>query len=130
MDNFSQGKLRIEYYWQALSPIDRNYVAFVHFKQSGRTKFQQDHLLQSTDLGIGEPTFYPTSQWQVGELIHERFEIEAPPGAYTVSLGVWDPEDTQERLDILSPTQKGVFSKNTIALQQIVIDKEKRSNKK
>jgi tetratricopeptide (TPR) repeat protein len=128
MDDLSQGRLRIEYYWQALSPMDRNYVAFVHFKRSGRTKFQQDHLLQPTDLGTGEPTFYPTSQWRMGELIHERFEIEAPPGAYTVSLGVWDPEDTQERLRILSSAQKSPFGKNTIALQQIVIDKEKRSN--
>jgi tetratricopeptide (TPR) repeat protein len=122
LDNFSQGRLSIKYYWQALSPMDRKYVTFVHFKQSGKITLQQDHLLQPTDLATGTPKFYPTNQWKVGELICERFEIEVQPGAYTIALGVWDPEGTQERLEILSPAPKGVFNKNTITLQKIKID--------
>lgn len=122
MNNISQGKLVVEYYWKAVSPMDRGYVTFVHFKQSGEMRFQQDHLIQPIDTIAGEHTFHPTDQWQMGELIRERFEIEAPPGTYSVSFGVWDPTYTKKRLPVLTSSQKVFQKKTTLDLQNITIE--------
>jgi tetratricopeptide (TPR) repeat protein len=89
VQNPAPGKLHLEYYWKALLPMDRDYVFFVHFNGTG-AKFQQDHDPHQTDLATGHNVFYPTSKWQIGEVIKEIFDIPAPAGTFDIEIGVWD----------------------------------------
>lgn len=81
---------RIEFYWEALVPMKRDYEMFVHFiDPSGRLAFQQDH----SPVGGA----YPTSAWQTGEIICESYIVavseDIPEGSYRINLGIWDPKD-------------------------------------
>jgi len=119
IQNSSSGKLLIDYYWKALSSMDKDYVFFMHFKQFYRTKFQQDHEPQKIDFLTAQPQYYPTSWWQEGELVHEQFEIAAPAGTFDIYLGVWDPVHTKERLPVISPSQQSLFKKKEIELKTV-----------
>lgn len=119
--NPAPGTLHLEYYWQALSDITTDYTIFVHFNNS-KTKFQQDHLPQINDASTGQQKIYLTSQWRMGELIREEFEITAPAGHFTIYLGVWDPANTQQRLSVISPDQRLWFKKNKIELGRITVN--------
>ena len=95
------GELILHYYWKALSPMIHDYAVFVHFT-SPHAKFQQDHDPQRWDSIAEKTVSYPTSQWKVGELVHERFAISAPAGTFDIALGMWDPIDTKKRLPVLT----------------------------
>jgi len=119
IQNSLSGKLLIDYYWKALSPMNEDYTFFVHFKQYYRTKFQQDHEPQKIEFSTDRRQDYPTSQWQVGELVHEQFEITAPAGTFDIYLGVWDPVHTKERLPVISPSQQSLFKKKETELKTV-----------
>jgi tetratricopeptide (TPR) repeat protein len=112
VSNPSPGTLHLEYYWQALTPMTRDYTFFVHFKQA-KTVFQHDHNPHIRNPETGDLAMYPTSQWQIGELVHEVFEITAPEGTFTPELGVWEPYHTRQRLPIVSPAAKIPFHQPT-----------------
>ena len=88
-------EVELVYYWQALRPMAEDYSVFVHFVRDGTTRFQHDH----------EPLHgrYPTSRWQDGERLRERYRVrlprDLPPGEYEVRLGLWDPR-TGKRLRV------------------------------
>ncbi len=112
------GQLHIEYYWKALSPMDRDYTFFVHFKNSSTT-FQQDHNPHIIEPSSGALKNYPTSQWKIGELIREEYVIPAPSGRFRGQIGVWD---TKTRLPIMSSDSGCSFLKDTtLELQAMTI---------
>lgn len=113
-------KIRITYYWKALTPMDTNYTFFVHFKHVG-IRFQQDHAPQRYDPQTGQMLPYPTSQWQVGEIVQEVFEVDAPKGTFEIQLGVWNPEQTGKRLSVVSTTGLGGFKKQAATLGRVTI---------
>ncbi len=85
--------------WQALAPMDKDYVAFIHVVDSnGNTVWQVDR--QPRDGA------YPTSLWDVGEIVDDPIVIPMPKGAegrtYRLHLGVYDP-DTEVRLLAFDP---------------------------
>ncbi len=108
--NPAPGILELEYYWKALAPMETDYSFFVHFKNYGTT-FQQDHIPHIEDSLSGQMKIYPTSQWKIGELIHEKFEISAPAGTFRMKLGVWDALHTKQRLPLISSPQQFFFWK-------------------
>lgn len=115
------GTLRIEYYWKAISVMKTDYVFFVHF-ENAHTRFQQDHVPQHRDASTNQERLYPTSSWQVGELIHEEFEFSVPAGRFTPKLGIWDPYGTKKRLPIIgSDSQYTLTRRHEITLPQIEI---------
>ncbi len=114
------GTLQLEYYWKALSPMQTDYFFFVHFKNFS-TKFQQDHAPQIVDPLTGQNTIYPTSQWKIGELIHEKFEIPTSAGTFDIYLGIWDPFHTKERLPVVSSSQRSFFKEKKIKLRSITV---------
>ncbi len=117
--NSGSGKLHIEYYWKALTPMRTDYVFFVHFKNS-ETMFQQDHAPHMTDPVTRQPKMYPTSQWRIGEIIKEEFDIHAPKGKFSIQLGVWD---MKQRLPMISPSSNFIFWRDTtLELTEITID--------
>lgn len=85
--------------WQALSLMSKDYVAFIHVVDaSGKTVWQVDRQPRGGA--------YPTSLWDVGEIVEDEVVISVPSDAasrvYQLHLGVYDP-DTQERLLAFDP---------------------------
>ncbi len=78
--------VRVKAYWQLLQPVSKDYTAFVHVvAPDGSLVAQGDRLLLAGER--------PTSGWGVGEVVVQSYEIalpaEAPPGPYTLRLGVY-----------------------------------------
>ena len=79
--------VRLGVRWQPLRPLSRDYTVFVHaVDEAGQRWGQQDTQPQSGT--------YPTSQWQVGEVIEDRYELriaaDGPPGDYHLNLGLYE----------------------------------------
>jgi hypothetical protein len=79
--------------WESLRSVDKNYQVFVHLlNERGERLAQRD----------GQPVLWlrPTSTWQPGERIWDRYglllPIDLPTGRYRLSVGLYDP-DTGER---------------------------------
>ncbi len=78
--------------WESLQAVDRNYQVFVHLLNDAGEKIAQRD---------GQPVLWlrPTSTWQPGERIVDRYAFvlpeETPPGAYTIAVGLYDPENGQ-----------------------------------
>jgi len=88
--------LQLTLFWQPLAATDSNYKVFVHVVD------QQGALLAQRD---SEPVsgFYPTSRWQVGEIIRDQYEIpftdESGEKAKGMRVGMYKPA-TGERLSV------------------------------
>ena len=80
--------LTLTLYWQALAEMETAYKAFVHLiDPNGRIRGQRDqHPLDGQA---------PTTSWVPGEVLRDRYRItlspEAPPGRYTLRVGLYDP---------------------------------------
>jgi hypothetical protein len=64
----NEASLDLTLYWQALAPMDRDYTVFVHIRdEAGQTVAQKD----------GPPAggVYPTSLWDVGEIIPDMLSV-------------------------------------------------------
>ncbi len=86
--------LLLTLYWQAKEPVDGDYTVFVHLQgPDGRLVAQQD-----TPPARGTR---PTSDWEIGVLVEDPYELALPPdapsGDYRLSVGMYDPA-TLERL--------------------------------
>jgi hypothetical protein len=80
-------RLYLTLIWQPLSQIADDYTVFSHlYSEDGRLWGQKD----SQPVGGS----YPTSRWQLGEAIVDRYEIlldaEAPGGEYLLTAGMYD----------------------------------------
>lgn len=73
--------------WQPLRPLAKDYTVFVHALDETEQRWGQ----QDTQPKSGE---YPTSHWQVGEIIEDCYELhiaaDGPPGGYHLILGLYD----------------------------------------
>jgi 4-amino-4-deoxy-L-arabinose transferase-like glycosyltransferase len=91
------GVIPVTIYWQALAPMERNYTVFLHLvDRQGRIWGQAD--------GQPDRGFYPTSFWDVGEVVVDTHEIpvyaSTPEGDYELLGGVYEG-DSGERLLVL-----------------------------
>jgi len=74
--------------WQSLQPVEYNYHVFVHLLNANDEKLAQRD---------GQPVQWmrPTSTWQPGEEIIDRYGLLLPPdlpvGSYTIAVGLYDP---------------------------------------
>ena len=74
-------------YWQSLIKPTRDYTVFVHLLDAdGRVRAQSD-----TQPRGG---MYPTSLWEVGEIIRDDCALKLPadlaPGAYRIEIGLYE----------------------------------------
>ncbi|HEV8308722.1 MAG TPA: discoidin domain-containing protein, partial [Methylomirabilota bacterium] len=73
----------VRYSWRVLDRMRGDYTAFVHLHGPGR-RFGHDHRMGAD---------YGTSRWAAGERTQEtltlRIPPDAPPGPYSVTVGVW-----------------------------------------
>ncbi|MCA9957609.1 MAG: DUF2079 domain-containing protein [Anaerolineales bacterium] len=89
-------------YWEAQTNLENTYTVFLHFvDQSGYVHAQHD--------GSPAQTFYPTNEWQPGEIIADMHCLQIPPqlaaGRYALNLGMYEP-NSGERLSILTATDQ------------------------
>jgi hypothetical protein len=80
-------------YWKALQPPGHNYQVYVHLiGEDGRLWGQSDKL---------NPADFPTTRWPTDRYVRDahrpRLRTDAPPGLYTIVVGLWDAA-TGERL--------------------------------
>jgi len=83
-------------YWQAQRKMEKDYTVFVHLiDEEGQIWGQKDNQ--------PEGGFYPTSFWDVEEVIKDeyRFQVrpETPAGEYQIEVGMY-LLDTNERLPL------------------------------
>ncbi|MFN3334108.1 MAG: hypothetical protein ACK47M_16490, partial [Caldilinea sp.] len=88
--------LQLALWWEALTPMANDYVAFVHLLAPPDAVWaQQDRSLEVQGVH--------TSAMQAGTRWKETYELTlpptAPPGIYSVQIGVYDPK-TLERLQV------------------------------
>jgi 4-amino-4-deoxy-L-arabinose transferase-like glycosyltransferase len=79
---------RITYFWQCLEEMEKDYTLMAQFEgRHGRA-----YRLEQSHQGVNGA--YPTSSWQVGEVIREEYKVEIPvdypPVKYTLWVGVQD----------------------------------------
>jgi hypothetical protein len=99
--------LRFGLYLEATGPITGNYQIFAHLVAADGTLIAQADHIAGADS-------YPTSLWQSGNLLYNRFEIRppagTPPGQYRVIVGLYDERgrlklnDGRDHLDLFDVT--------------------------
>ena len=89
--------LQLIVYWQALDKIQVNYTIFT------RLIDEDDRIWGQKDNWPVNNT-YPTTKWVKGEIVTDGHEImineDAPPGEYTLEIGMYDLA-TNERVSII-----------------------------
>ncbi len=88
---------RLTLYWQAEADMTEDYTVFVHLiGEDGQMWGQHDGQPLDGD--------YPTSAWDVGEVVRDEHEVAvkagAPPGVYRLAVGMYRLADGQ-RLPVL-----------------------------
>ena len=110
--------LQVTLWWQALANMDSDYTVFIHVvAPDGGLCAQGDSLLEHDGL--------PTSDWRIGLLVKDTYQlplpIEATPGNYTVLVGIYHWE-TGERLPVWDAD--GVRAPgDTIALSTLTLER-------
>ena len=114
-DNVTVGDaLLLSLAWRSLQPVDYDYQVFVHLLDA------QGHKVAQRD---GQPVQWlrPTSTWQPGEEISDRYGIllsaDIVPGTYTVAVGLYDPV-TGQRLPVSAGPQDFAIEIGPIAVSR------------
>ena len=99
--------LRFGLYLEAAQPVTGNYQIFTHLVAADGTLIAQADHIAGADS-------YPTSLWQPGNLLYNRFELQPPmgtaPGEYRVIVGLYDERgrlpvgDGRDYLDLFEVT--------------------------
>jgi 4-amino-4-deoxy-L-arabinose transferase-like glycosyltransferase len=105
---------RFTFYWRVLQPADRDdYSIFVHLVDQWGFRWGEEGIFD-----------YPSAQWSPGDVIINRKEIDAepgaPPGEYHVMLGVYSAflDSRLPRLD-----EEGKVAGTTISLGPVIVSK-------
>ncbi len=94
--------LTVDLYWRAQATPPADYAVFVHLVGQAYNPTTQGPVWAQHD---GQPLEgrWPTHTWRVGESLVDRhlltLDPEAPPGHYTLVLGIYDAE-TIERVPV------------------------------
>jgi hypothetical protein len=94
--------IHLTLFWQALAKMDQDYIVFTHLVDGeGRLWGQKDNPPVDG--------FYPTSQWEEGEIVRDQYDIDispdAPLGEYRIEVGMYLAE-TGERLPVVDPSEQ------------------------
>lgn len=107
--------VRLVLYWTAEKEMAEDYTVFVHLvDDAGSICGQVDSQPQNG--------FYPTSYWDVGEVIRDEYEVtvdlETPPGPLKIEVGMYVPA-TGERLAYLD--EGGEVLGDAVVLEEIEV---------
>jgi hypothetical protein len=88
--------LQLTLWWEGLAPMDRDYVVFTHLVLPPEAVWAQKDAMPQDGAAR-------TSTWTVGQRVEDQYSLklpaEAPPGDYTVAIGLYD-KDTYDRLPV------------------------------
>lgn len=103
--------------WEALSPIDEEWISFVHLWEPGAS----EPLAQSD--ASPRNGWYPTSVWQEGDCVPDTHVLTLPadlaPGRYPLWAGMYRPDEAI-RLPAIGPT--GRYPYDLIPLGEVVVE--------
>jgi hypothetical protein len=90
--------LHLTLYWQALTPLSKNYSVFAHVRGAGESLWAgQDSWPQQGAA--------PTSGWKVGDVITDTYDLtlqaDTPPELYDLEVGLYDSSNLQ-RLQLIA----------------------------
>ncbi len=109
--------IRLPFYWQALTEMERDYTVFVHLLDAkGEVQAQRD----SQPVG----GYCPTSTWREGEEVKDNYGLSLPPdlpaGEYVIVMGMYEGA-TGTRLPVLDET--GQAMGDHVMLNRVLVDK-------
>lgn len=81
----NRSTLRLSLYWRAAQKIEKDLTVFVHLVDAS------ERVIAQRDNAPVRGT-YPTSAWQLGELIVDAhdLDVDAPSGTYALMAGMYD----------------------------------------
>jgi hypothetical protein len=84
----SGGQVTVQAVWGAEAQPSKDYTVFVHLLDGeGKVVAQED-----TQPRGGA---FPTSAWLADEAFSDRYVVKAPPGEYTLEMGLYDASTLQ-----------------------------------
>lgn len=103
----AEGTIRLSLYWQATAKMGKDYTVFTHLLDvENRIWAQKDNQPRGGA--------YPTSIWEVGEIVRDEYLLVLRPGApggkYRLEIGLYDL-DTGERLPLLDEGGQAIDDK-------------------
>ncbi len=109
------GDLPLVLVWRAEAETETGYTVFVHLVDSeGEIIAQQDRPPQA------EGEAYPTDLWLAGEVVVDDYVLplpaDAPPGEYTIRVGLYLPENGQ-RLSLPGTADNAFYLPLTITIR-------------
>lgn len=95
IDRKPGGALGLTLYWQAVSQPAGDWSVFVHVSDKTEIAGPGDIIAQA-DSRAPVYGWYPTSQWQAGEVVREDYELAGPPGLVPrlVAVGLYTRDNT------------------------------------
>lgn len=91
----NERQILVTVYWEALAPIAHDYSVAVHLVAQDPPAGPDD-LLDQADNNHPVEGYYPTTQWQPGEIVRDHYLLTVPPGSNPVAVRVGmyrsDPE--------------------------------------
>ena len=109
--------LHLTLHWQAGRRMEVAYKFFVHLLDP-----ETGELVAQTDF-MPREWGYPTTWWEKGEVVSDEIVLAAsdvPPGAYRVTVGVYDPE-TGARLSVIGPNRAGEVEDHLVLIERLVL---------
>ncbi len=107
------GQLPLTLHWQALSSLEEDYTVFIQLLD------ENDALMGQIDAWPLQGT-YPTSQWQVGEIVDDPYVMqlneELGDGEYRLLIGFYLLADLR-RLPVLDANGAAVDDKFTVLIK-------------
>ena len=95
LEHLNRSQIKLTVYWESIDIISENYSVAVHLVAQDPPKSPQDILTQA-DNNQPVDGYYPTTHWQIGEIVRDDYLIDIPPGSdpKAIRLGMYrtDPD--------------------------------------
>ncbi len=107
--------IHLTFFWQCLEEVEQSYTVFVHLVDAG------DNLVAQKDNPPVDG-FYPTTEWEVGEIVRDQYDLVIPPGTpsgeYRLNVGMYLAE-TGQRLNVFKDSVP--LPDNQVLLQSVAV---------
>jgi hypothetical protein len=107
--------IHLTLFWQCLAEVKQSYTVFTHLVDA------EDNIVAQKDNPPVDG-FYPTTKWEVGEIVRDQYDIlispDALPGKYQLEVGMY-LADTGERLSVFQGDQE---TGNRVLLTEITVE--------
>jgi len=91
---------RVTYFWRCLDKMEENYTLVTQFE--GR--HDQTYRIDQSHHGVNRA--YPTSMWQMGEVIREEYQVEVPADYPPIRYALWvGVRDGEEKLKVVNDVE-------------------------